>query len=216
VAVGDKPGLIGEYRSTATLELYGGQQAMLETLATTGKPIILVSIASKPLIVPDCVREAEGIIQALNPGMRGGQAIAEILMGKENPSGRLTVSMPYHVGQQPVFYSQVRGQHGDRYADMTQQPHFAFGYGLSYTEFSYGELSLEQSELGLSDTLKFSIEVTNIGSLAGKEVVQVYVSDLVTSVTWVQKELKGYRKLDLAAGETQRLPFHFSSIKQFV
>ncbi|MGE9269503.1 MAG: glycoside hydrolase family 3 N-terminal domain-containing protein [Verrucomicrobiales bacterium] len=205
LVVGDCIGLTGETRSTATLEMQGGQLPLLEAIAATGKPMIVVLINTKPLVLPPSVQNAAAIIEAFNPGMMGGQAIAEALFGEINPSGRLTISIPYHVGQQPVFYSQVRGQHGDRYADLTQDPHFAFGQGLSYTTFAYSDLNLLNADTPLQsdEVLEFEVTVTNTGTRAGRETVQAYVSDLMTSVTWVNKELKAYTQVDLDPGASQ-------------
>ena len=120
-------------RSTATLELQGGQIALLDALAATGTPVIVVLVHSKPSSLPPSALQAAAIVEAFNPGMRGGRAVAELLLGLIEPTGRLPLSVPRHVGQQPVYYNQVRGQHGDRYADLTQDPLFVFGEGLSYT-----------------------------------------------------------------------------------
>jgi len=133
--VGDHLWYIGEGQSTATLELQGGQVALLDALEKTGKPMIVVLVNSKPLVLPASAKRAAAILEGFNPGMEGGRAIAEAVFGQLNPSGKLTISIPVHVGQQPVFYSQVRGQHGDRYADLTQEPLFPFGHGLSYTSY---------------------------------------------------------------------------------
>ncbi len=203
VVVGDCRQLWGEWQSTATLELQGGQIELLDAIAETRTPMIVALVHSKPAVLPQSALEAAAIVELFSPGMLGGQAFAEILMGDVNPSGRLTISVPYHVGQQPVFYSQVRGQHGNQYADMTQQPAFAFGEGLSYTSFEYGELTLEEEVLQQDDSLRATVAVTNTGDCAGVEVVQAYVSDLVTSATWVDKELKAFERVSIPAGETK-------------
>ena len=140
--VGDHLKFIGEEKSTATLELQGGQVALLDALEKTGKPMIVVLVNSKPLVLPPSAKRAAAILEGFNSGMEGGRALAEALFGQLNPSGKLTISIPVHVGQQPVFYSQVRGQHGDRYADLTQEPLFPFGHGLSYTQYRYSNLRL--------------------------------------------------------------------------
>lgn len=207
VAVGDTIPLIGETLSTATLELQGAQLELLERLAATGTPLVVVLINSKPLALPRSVQNAAAVIEAFNPGMEGGTALAEILWGKINPSGKLCVSFPYHVGQQPVFYSQVRGQHGHRYADLTQDPLFAFGFGLSYTSFRYGNLRVAEPQMRPGEPVEIEVEVTNTGSRAGDEIVQVYVSDEVTSATWVNQELKAFRRISLEPGETQKVAF---------
>ncbi len=199
--VGDQLDLIGEERSTATLELQGGQIALLNALANTGKPMVLVLVNSKPLVLPKSAINARAIIELFNPGMQGGTALAEALYGLLNPSGKLTVSIPVHVGQQPVFYSQVRGQHGDRYADMTQQPLFSFGHGLSYTNYLYSNLRLSMPVITMGQSVRVLVDVENAGVREGTEIVQVYVSDLVTSVTWVNKALKGFARVSLQPGE---------------
>ena len=200
--VGDDMPFIGEYKSTGTLEMQGAQISLLEALVATGKPLVVVLINSKPLVLPKCVHGAAAILEAFNPGMMGGQAIAEIISGKVNPSGKLTVSIPYHVGQQPVYYSQVCGQHGDRYADITQSPHFAFGEGLGYTEFELSNLRITPDEVGPEGEISCEVTVGNVGKRAGKTVVQLYISDRVTSATWVQKELKTFQKVELEPGQT--------------
>ena len=203
VVVGDHLNFVGETLSTATLELQGGQAALLDALEKTGRPLILVLVNSKPLVLPPAAKRAAAILEVFNPGMEGGLALAEALFGVLNPSGKLTISIPVHVGQQPVFYSQVRGQHGDRYADLTQEPLFPFGHGLSYTQFRYSDLRLDSSTLERGGSLTVSVEVENVGPRAGVEVVQVYVSDLVTSATWVDKALKGFARLYLEPGQKQ-------------
>lgn len=199
--VGDHLNYIGETLSTATLELQGGQIALLDALEQTGKPMIVVLVNSKPLVLPASAKRAAAILELFNPGMEGGRALAEALWGLFNPSGKLTISIPVHVGQQPVFYSQVRGQHGDRYADLTQEPLFPFGHGLSYTRYAYSNLRLASSHLTSGETVRVFVDVENVGPRAGVEIVQVYVSDVVTSATWVNKALKGFARVQLAPGE---------------
>ncbi|HSD65907.1 MAG TPA: glycoside hydrolase family 3 C-terminal domain-containing protein, partial [Vicinamibacteria bacterium] len=199
--VGDHLDFIGEEKSTATLEMQGGQGALLDALEKTGKPMVVVLVNSKPLVLPPSARRAAAILEAFNPGMEGGRAVAEAVFGQLNPSGKLTISIPVHVGQQPVFYSQVRGQHGDRYADLTQEPLFPFGHGLSYTRYRYSNLRLDAPTLARGQAAAVSVDVENAGPRAGDEIVQVYVSDVVTSVTWVNKALQGFARVHLAPGE---------------
>lgn len=201
--VGDNLQLAGEGKSTATLELQGGQQALLDALAATGKPLVVVLINSKPLVLPRSVREAAAIVEAFNPGMRGGRAVAELLFGLFEPSGRLTLSFPRHAGQLPVFYNRVRGQHGDRYADMTQEPLFAFGEGLSYTRFGLRDLRVLTTEVRADGLVEAEVTVANTGTRPGVHTVQVYIRDLVTSATWAEKELKAWRRVPLAPGESR-------------
>lgn len=199
--VGDHLKFIGEEKSTATLELQGGQVALLDALEQTGKPLVVVLVNSKPLVLSPSARRAAAILESFNPGMEGGRAVAEALFGQLNPSGKLTVSIPVHVGQQPVFYNQVRGQHGNRYADLTQDPLFPFGHGLSFTHYRYSNLRLGAPTLARGQAVAVSVDVENTGPRAGDEIVQVYVSDVVTSVTWVNKALEGFARVHLEPGE---------------
>jgi len=205
VVVGDDIPFIGETRSTATLQLLGGQNEMIEVVAAGGKPFLLVLIASKPLVLPESAFQAKAILECFNPGMQGGTALAEIMFGDVNPSGKLTISYPRHVGQQPIFYSQVRGQHGDRYADLTQAPLYPFGHGLSYTRFRYEKLQVRTPLLREGQALELEVDLVNEGEREGTEVAQVYLSDLVTSVTWVDKKLVGFERVTLKPGEKRSL-----------
>lgn len=200
--VGDTVALTGEGRSTATLELQGGQVALLDALASTGTPMVVVLVSSKPAVLPQSALGAAALVQAFNPGLRGGRALAELLLGLVEPTGRLPVSFPRHVGQQPVYYNQVRGQHGNRYADLTQDPAFVFGEGLSYSTVDYRELMVEQNVVAPDDVVRASVTLTNTGARPALETVQAYVSDVVTSVTWADKELKAYRQVWVGPGET--------------
>ncbi|MFD4689415.1 glycoside hydrolase family 3 N-terminal domain-containing protein [Streptomyces sp. NPDC058463] len=203
--VGDRIELVGEGRSTATLELVGDQVALLDALAATGKPLVVVVISSKPLVLPPSALGAAAIVHAFNPGMQGGRAVAELLLGIVEPSGRLPVSFARHAGQQPTYYNQIRGQHGTRYADLTQSPEFVFGEGLSYTTVTYADLEVLTTSVGTSDTVQARVTVSNTGDRPVRETVQVYVSDTVTSVTWAEKELKAYRQVELAPGESREV-----------
>lgn len=203
--VGDRIELVGEGRSTATLELIGGQNALLDALIATGKPVVVVLLASKPLVLPPSAAQAAAVVWAANPGMRGGQALAELLTGRIEPSGRLPISFARHVGQQPTYYNQIRGQHGDRYADLTQAPAWAFGQGLSYTTVEYSDLTLARTSFEVGDVIEAEVTLRNTGDRPARETVQVYVRDAVTSVSWVDRELKTYRLVDLEPGESVRV-----------
>ena len=216
--VGDVIQAIGEGCSTATLELLGGQNALIDALSNvareTGKPFVVVLVSSKPQVLPASVIGTNGVIVdetpaegtsallwAPSPGMKGGQAIAEIILGETEPSGRLPITFPRHAGQLPVYYNQIRGQHGNRYADLTQDPAFAFGEGLSYTTFEYGEPTVtnvpESGAFGETDTVHAEITLTNTGDRKGTEVVQLYIGDIVTSYSWTDRELKAFQRVEL-------------------
>jgi beta-glucosidase len=198
--VGDRIELVGEGRSTATLELVGAQTALLDALAATGTPMVVVVVASKPLVLPPSALGAAAVVWAGNPGMRGGRAVAELLLGLVEPSGRLPISFAAHAGQQPVYYNQVRGQHGTRYADLTQRPVFAFGEGLSYTTVEYADLRVHTPVVGRADVVRATVTVRNTGRRPALETVQAYVADVVTSVTWAEQELKAYRQVPVPPG----------------
>jgi beta-glucosidase len=205
LVVGDSVKYNGECRSTATLELQDGQIELAGRVAALGKPTIAVLVNGKPLVLPEAVLEAEAIIECFNPGMMGGRALAEAIFGIINPSGKLTISIPRHVGQLPVYYNQVRGQHGTRYADLTQDPAFRFGFGLGYSRFEYGEPELASDRIGRDGTLRVSVDVRNAGRRDGVEIVQLYVEDEVTSATWAGRELVAFRRVEIAAGATARV-----------
>lgn len=204
IVVGDRIELVGEGRSTATLELLGGQQELLRAVAETGTPFVVVLLASKPLILPREVAQAP-LVWAANPGMQGGRAIAELLLGVIEPRGRLPISFARHAGQQPTYYNQIRGQHGDRYADLTQDPAFAFGDGLSYSTVIYGELEMQTPTVTATDDIRARIVLHNTGTRPAHETVQTYIRDNVTSVSWADKELKGFQQVELAPGERREI-----------
>ena len=226
--VGDVIQAIGEGCSTATLELLGGQNALIDALSNvareTGKPFVVVLVSSKPQVLPASVIGTNGVIVdetpaegtsallwAPSPGMKGGQAIAEIILGETEPSGRLPITFPRHAGQLPVYYNQIRGQHGNRYADLTQDPAFAFGEGLSYTTFEYGEPTVtnvpESGAFAETDTVHAEITLTNTGDRKGTEVVQLYIGDIVTSYSWTDRELKAFQRVKLEPGESKTVVF---------
>ena len=204
--VGDRIELVGEGTSTATLELLGGQIALLDAVAATGTPLVVVLQASKPMVLPPSALAADALVWAAHPGMTGGRALADLLLGRIEPSGRLPISFARHVGQQPTYYNQVRGQHGVRYADLTQDPAFAFGEGLSYTTVEYADLAVDTPEVAADGVVRAHVTVTNTGTRPALETVQVYVRDLVTSASWADRELKAYTQVELAPGQSTRVP----------
>jgi beta-glucosidase len=198
--LGDRIELVGEGRSTATLELLGGQVALLDALVETGTPVILVVLASKPHVLPPSADRAAAVVWAANPGLLGGKAIAELLFGHFEPSGRLPISWPRHVGQQPTYYNQIDAQHGHRYADLTQEPAWVFGDGLGYSTVEYRDLQILTPALTSGDTVRAQVTVANTGSRDALETVQVYVRDVNTSATWADRELKSFVKVTVAPG----------------
>jgi beta-glucosidase len=206
VVVGDHLDYIGEMRSSATLELLGGQAALIDAIAESGTPFVLVLVNSKPLVLPESARRARAVLECFNPGMLGGQALAEILFGDLCPSGKLPVSFPRHAGQIPVYYNQLRNRHGG-YVDLPLEPAYSFGFGLSYTRFSYSNLQLAEDRIEPGRDVSFEVDVQNEGARDGVEIVQAYVHDVVTSVTWPKQMLVAFTRVGLAAGERRRVRF---------
>lgn len=202
-AVGDDITLNGETRDRTDPCITAAQQKLLEELKKTGKPLVVVLINGRPLIMPWIKENADAILEAWNPGMEGGNAVASIIFGDYNPCGKLPISFPKHIGQLPVYYNQLPGWHGSSYVEMTSEPLFVFGYGLSYNNYKYSNFKVSSSKLTVSDELTASVEVHNSGEYEGTEIVQLYVNDIISSVTTPVKELKGFSRVTLKPGESQ-------------
>jgi beta-glucosidase len=204
VVVGDRARYWGERKSTATLQLQGTQLDLLHALVHLKKRFIINIIASKPLVIPQSIiNGASAILTQFSSGCMGGQAFAEAIVGDFSPCGRLTITWPRHAGQLPVVYNSIRGQHGSTYADLTEAPQWSFGYGLTYSTVSYSGGHLDKTSYKKTDTIHLSLNVMNKGPFEVAEVVQVYVHDKVTSVTWCWLELKTYERVILKSGETK-------------
>ena len=207
VVVGDVLDQTGETKDRYELDLTGGQMPLLQAVKKTGTPLVVVLINSKPLCIPWVAQHADAIVEAFNPGMRGGEAIAEILFGESNPMGKLSVSFPAAVGQQPVYYQQVPGWHGNKHNNYTSKPLFAFGYGLSFTSYSYERLELSAHEIRAGQSLEVHVDVKNSGGRAGTEIVQLYLNDVFSSLSTPEKTLKGYQRVHLERGQTETVRF---------
>jgi len=207
VVVGDVLDQTGETKDRYELDLTGGQMPLLRAVKKTGTPLVVVLINSKPLCIPWVAEHADAIVEAFNPGMRGGEAIAEILFGESNPSGKLSVSFPAAIGQQPVYYQQVPGWHGNKHNNYTSKALFSFGYGLSYTSYSYDQLELSEQELRAGQSLEVRVNVKNSGGRAGTEIVQLYLNDVFSSLSTPEKTLKGYQRVHLERGQTETVRF---------
>ncbi|MBS4217476.1 glycoside hydrolase family 3 C-terminal domain-containing protein [Bacillus sp. FJAT-49711] len=205
----------GEGVDLADLRLGGMQEELVKTIAETGKPIITVLIQGRPHAITNIVDESDAIICGWYPGQEGGQALAEMIFGEVNPSGKLSVSLPRSSAQLPVYYNQKdQGRQLD-YIDETALPLYPFGYGLSYTGFHYRNLRLEKTEMTLEEinngqAVEVSVMVKNVGTRAGAEVVQLYIKDLEASVTRRVKELKAFKKIWLEPGEEKRVNLYLS------
>lgn len=228
VFVGEESILSGEAHSLANLNLQGAQSQLIKELAATGKPVVTVVMAGRQLVIADEVKVSDAMLYSFHPGTMGGPAIADILFGKVNPSGKTPVTFPRMSGQVPIYYAQHKtgrpanptemlideipveaGQTsvGCRsfYLDAGNSPLFPFGYGLSYTTFEYSNLSLASDKLTAQDTLSISFTLKNTGKYDGTEVVQLYVQDKVGSVTRPVKELKRFQRVTLKAGESTQV-----------
>jgi beta-glucosidase len=203
VVVGDSLLQNGEIRDRANLDLSGGQRQLLEAIHASGTPMVVVLINGKPLSIPWVAENANAILEAWNPGSEGGAAVASILFGDHNPGGKLTISFPHHVGQQPVYYNQSPGWHMDHYSDMPPTPLFAFGYGLSYTTYEYRNLNVLTPVLKPGDELRAAVEIRNTGQRAGTETVQLYINDLYSSMSTPIQELKAFQRVELQPGEVK-------------
>ena len=193
----------GEGNDRSSLTLLGAQKALLQALGTTGKPIILVLIDGRPMAIPEEAAHATDILQAWYPGARGGQAIAEVLFGEYNPTGRLPISMPKSVGSLPVYYSQPKGATG-KYVEADQQPLFPFGYGLSYSRFEYSDLQLSKRQESSRLLYQVDFTVTNRGTLAGTDIQELYLTDETSSVVTPKRQLVGFNRCFLQAGASKR------------
>jgi beta-glucosidase len=210
VAVGDVIEQIGEVRDRSDLDLTGGQMPLLQAVKATGTKLVVVLINSKPLMIPWLAENADAIIEAFNPGMAGGDAIAKILFGDENPMGKLTVSFPRTLGGQPVYYQQIPGWHGNRHNNYDASPLYPFGFGLSYTEYAYSNLRLAQAKIRHGESVVVSVDVQNVGKRAGTEIVQLYLNDVFTTLSTPSKTLKRFARVRLEPGQTTSVRFELA------
>lgn len=205
--VGDCLKQNGEYRDRANLELSGAQLDLLKALKGTGKPLIAILINGKPLCIEWLKDNCDALVEAFNCGDLGGLAIAELLAGKFNPSGKLTISFPRHSAQVPCYYNQYEGWHGGRYMDVEAGNVYDFGYGLSYSEFKYENLRLSKNKIGKNEKIEASVDITNCSSVDGKEIAELYINDVVSSVMTPVKQLRGFKKILIKAGDTKTVTF---------
>jgi beta-glucosidase len=221
LVLGESADMSGEGHSRTRLGLPGRQQELVDALAATGKPLVCVLMSGRPLVIPRLAGQVKALLAAWHAGIRAGRAVADLLFGTANPSGKLTASWPRAEGQIPLYYAhkntgrpaseagvkQFAEAFKSVYLDEPNSPLFPFGFGLSYSQFTYANLEIAQTELGADDTLVVSATLTNEGDRPGAEVVQLYVRDLVGSVTRPVKELKGFQKVTLQPGEQCTIRF---------
>ncbi|WP_375338112.1 beta-glucosidase BglX [Bacteroides sp. ET336] len=228
--VGEESILSGEAHSLANLDLQGAQSQLIKSLAATGKPVVTVVMAGRQLTISDEVEASDAVLYSFHPGTMGGPAIADILFGKVNPSGKTPVTFPRMTGQAPIYYAhnntgrpanptemlidEIPVEAGQTsvgcrsfYLDAGNSPLFPFGYGLSYTNFEYSDLKLASDKLTVDGEVNVSVNLKNAGKYDGTEVVQLYVQDKVGSVTRPVKELKAFQRVELKAGESKTVTF---------
>ncbi|QGA55335.1 beta-glucosidase [Sulfolobus sp. E5-1-F] len=196
----------GEGNDRTSLRLPGVQEELIKELYKTGKPIVLVLINGRPIVLSPIINYVKAVIEAWFPGEEGGNAIADVLFGEYNPSGRLPITFPMDTGQIPLYYSRKPSSFRP-YVKLRSSPLFPFGYGLSYTQFEYSDLEVTPKEVGPSGYITISLNVKNVGKMEGDEVVQLYISKTFSSVARPIKELKGFAKVHLKPGEKGRVKF---------
>lgn len=217
LVLGESWDMSGEAKSRSDIGLPGRQAALFDALAATGKPVVVVMLAGRPLVFENIAARAAAILYAWFPGAQGGNAVADVLFGAYNPSGKLPMTFPRSVGQIPISYQQYRtGRpvlseanivYRSAYIDSPNTPRYAFGHGLSYTSFAYSDLAISQPTMRQGDKVTLSFTLANTGKRAGEEVVQLYLRDPVASIVRPLMELKGFQKLKLEPGERRKVSF---------
>ena len=217
VALGEHGVNNGEARSFSNLNLPGQQEELLKKIVAVGKPTVAVLFNGRPLTIEWASKNCPAILEAWQPGQEAGNAVADVLFGDYNPAGKLPMSFPVSVGQIPIFYNQLNtGRHWSgkqedfwfsRYRDVSNDPLYPFGFGLSYTKFDYSDIALNKNSITAKEKLEASITLTNSGNYDGEEVVQLYIRDLVADISRPVKELKGFQKVFLKKGESGKIIF---------
>ena len=185
-------------------------EELIRRVAATGTPVVVILVGGSPVTMTSWMTDVPGILAVWYPGEDGGSAVADILFGDYNPAGRTPVTWPVHEGQLPLVYNHKPTGRGDDYINLTGQPLYPFGYGLSYTTFRYHDLKVGQSSIAAGDSTWVSVKVTNSGKMAGDEVVQLYLRDELSSVARPVRELRGFSRIHLKPGETAEVSFNIT------
>jgi beta-glucosidase len=219
-AIGEGAESSGESASKSNIDIPEVQKRLLKALVATGKPVVLVLFNGRPITLSWENENVPAILDVWFAGSEAGDAIADALLGKVNPSGKLTMSFPQNVGQIPIYYNHKNtgrpltgkwfSKFQSNYIDVVNEPLYPFGYGLSYTQFQYGDIKVSSTTLKGNQKLIVAVNVKNTGAIAGKETVQLYIRDLVGSITRPVQELKGFNKIELAAGESKNVSFEIT------
>jgi beta-glucosidase len=218
LAVGEDADNTGESSSRTNIDLYPAQKALVKAIHQTGTPVVMVIMNGRPLAIEWSSENIPSILNAWFLGSEAGNALADVLFGDYNPSAKLTMTVPRSTGQIPIFYNVKRvsrpmgqARYTSKYIDSPNKPLYPFGYGLSYTDFSYSRITLSTRKINFSESLTASVTVTNTGKRFGEEVVQLYIQDMVGSVVRPVKELKGFEKIALEPGQSQKVTFTISA-----
>lgn len=224
VVVGEPPAMSGEAAARGDISLPGGQEKLIEAIAATGKPFVVVLVNGRPLTFGGWLTSAPAVLEAWHPGLEAGNAIADVLFGDVNPGGKLPVSFPRTVGQIPVHYNHestgrpydADNKYTSKYLDLPPDPQFAFGHGLSYTSFEIGEPRLSRDHVSAralrgGDTLEVAVTVRNTGERTGDEVVQLYVHDIAASIAQPVRKLRGFRRVTLRPGKSKTVRFQLGA-----
>jgi beta-glucosidase len=197
----------GEFRDRASLALPGHQEELIRRVAATGKPVVVVLVGGSAVTMNRWLDKVSAVIDVWYPGEVGGEAVADVLFGDYNPAGRLPVTFPVSEAQLPLVYNHKPTGRGDDYNNLTGQPLFPFGFGLSYTTFEYTDMKIDEPEIKEDESTRLRFNVTNTGKFDGDEVVQLYIRDLIASVARPVMELKGFQRIHLKKGETREVIF---------
>lgn len=218
LALGERSGMSGEANCRADIRLPKVQVELVKKLQALGKPMVAVLFNGRPLDLHGVIDEADAVLEAWFPGTEGGAAVADLLFGDTNPSGRLSMSFPYSVGQIPVYYNsfntgrpkvndEVDQEYVSKYLDIPNSPLFPFGFGLSYSSFEYSNAAISSVEMTPDSSITVSVKVKNTGSVASEETVQLYLRDMSAEVVRPVKELKAFKKITLDPGKNETITF---------
>jgi len=206
VVLGESSEVVGEGKDKTNLELEFSQKELINGILSTGKPIVVILLNGRPIIMNQIAEEVPALLECWFPGQSGGDAVVDVLFGEYNPSGKLPVSIPRSVGQLPIFYNRKPSAKRN-WVDMSYSPLYPFGHGLSYTSFEYSNLQISPQKTISDNEITISLDLKNTGSMYGTEVVQLYINDEISSVTTPIKSLKEFQKISLEKGEKKTVKF---------
>ena len=215
LVVGEPSSYTGEASSRAHIDLPGQQQALIQAVAATGKPYVVVLMNGRPLTINWLADNAPGLLEAWQPGIEGGNAVADVLFGKVNPSGKLPVTFPRDVGQIPIYYNQLQtgrpadpnNKYTSKYLDVPNTPLYSFGYGLTYASFAFSNLRLSSPTIAANGTVTVKADLTNTGQTSGTDVAQLYIHNRNARILRPIRQLEGFDRVSLTPGQTRTVTF---------